>query len=230
MPGVLALLAHPDDEFFCGGLLASAAACGVPVHLVYWTRGEGGGSPRARFAQSFLPRTWHPRVREARRVAKLLSASLDFLGAVDPAPEPPRAPDETGTVEAIARLIAKYEPEIVVTHGSDGDYGHPAHLRLHEIVRTLDFPASLLSFNAIWEEAPTVRFLNANDMADFVFDVSAWREQKRAVVLAHRSQRGALENLADGTLEDLLDATACEGYRCWSGREMAEAFLRRLAV
>ena len=89
MPGLLALLAHPDDEFFCSGLMLAARERDVPVHLVYWTRGEGGGSPRFRRFWSALPRDWHPRVREVKKAAAVLTAvSLDFLGSIDPAPEP----------------------------------------------------------------------------------------------------------------------------------------------
>ena len=41
--GVLAILAHPDDESMgCGGLLARHARASIPVHLLCLTRGGEG--------------------------------------------------------------------------------------------------------------------------------------------------------------------------------------------
>ncbi len=222
MPGLLALLAHPDDEFFCGGLLAALAAREVPVHLAYWTRGEGGGSPRSRRFWGCFPVAWRPRTREAHRAASLLGASsLTFLGAVDPAPDPqPRAPEEGDFRETFAQLLSRQAPEMIVTHGSDGDYGHPAHRRLSQLARECA-ACPVISFNAAWPGGPQARFINANDPADFVLDAGPYLEKKRALVLAHRSQKGVLESLAGGTLYDLLRLARQEGYRCWNEKESA---------
>lgn len=45
MCSLLCLIAHPDDEIFCAGLLAQLAALDIPVHLACLTRGEGGTPP-----------------------------------------------------------------------------------------------------------------------------------------------------------------------------------------
>lgn len=230
MPGVLALLAHPDDEFFCSGLLSALSAHGVPVHLVYWTRGEGGGSPRSRMFWSCFPRNWRPRVREARKVAHLLRpASLTFLDAVDPVPNPElQAPDEDNgeVIDKLSRVTAVRLPEMIITHGSQGEYGHPAHRRLLEVAlefvgRSLSIP--LLSFNATWPECPPVDFLNPDDSADFVLDTEPYLEQKRKIAFSHRSQRGVLESLVgpEATIDDLLKVTREEGYHCWNGTDAA---------
>jgi LmbE family N-acetylglucosaminyl deacetylase len=233
MPGLLALLAHPDDEYFCGGLLAAAVARQVPIHLVYWTRGEGGGSPRRRLLWSWLPREWHPRAREARRSAlQLGAASVDFLGAIDPPANPGlRAPAEDPAVRArLAALLSGHAPEIVVTHGSAGDYGHPAHRELHRLAREVTESHRLISFNATWPEAPVAAFRNAGDSADFILDSEPYLQQRLGIVRAHRSQRGVLASLTpEGTLEGLLEATRYEGYHCWSEGEERDEVLERLA-
>src|SRR5258706_13608203 len=44
-PGLLVVMAHPDDESMgCGGLILRHTRAGVPVHLICATRGEAGGS------------------------------------------------------------------------------------------------------------------------------------------------------------------------------------------
>ena len=45
---ILAVIAHPDDEVFCSGLLAGAAALGAKVSILCMTRGEGGDCHRPR--------------------------------------------------------------------------------------------------------------------------------------------------------------------------------------
>jgi LmbE family N-acetylglucosaminyl deacetylase len=236
MPGLLALLAHPDDEFFCAGLLAALTARGVPVHLVYWTRGEGGGSPRRRAFLRCIPRAFHPRVREARRAAAVLRASsVGFLGSVDPAPNPEsRAPDDDvkSFQKKINPLLEKYRPELLVTHGSEGDYGHPAHLKLHQITRGLALPCPWISFNADWPGAPDAVFLNRRDRADFLLDTQPFSREKTEVIRAHRSQRPAFEAMAQkqgGSVGELLQLSRHEGYHCWNTGDLRNSALARLS-
>ena len=233
MAGLLVLLAHPDDEFFCGGLLGALGDLGVPVHLAYWTRGEGGGSPRARLAARVLPEPLRPRVRAAKRAARLLrAASLTFLDAVDPAPDPDlKAPAQSREVflKKLQALADKQKPEVVMTHGSQGDYGHPAHQRLHELTR--EWAAELgpmMSFNAAPTSGPASElFVNTADAADIVFDAEPYLELKRKLVLAHGAQGAALTAAAGGDLEKLLQMTRYEGYCIWSAPEAAWAALER---
>jgi LmbE family N-acetylglucosaminyl deacetylase len=238
MPGLLALLAHPDDEFFCAGLLAALPARGVPVHLAYWTRGEGGLSPKRRAFWSCFPRSWHPREAEARRAAQILrAASLSFLGAIDPAPAPgPQAPRQDSRVFAdkLRDLLDRHAPDLLVTHGSNGEYGHPAHILLHELAReyvAVSSRLSLLSFNATWPGAPDAPFFNRDDTADHVFDSRPFFRAKMEIVRAHRSQRGVLESLSgapDSTLRNLLRVSRLEGYHAWGAEDRRAAALGKL--
>ena len=66
---ILAVGAHPDDiEFGCGGILLAEAARGSEISLCVCSRGEAGsnGTPDEREA-------------EARKAAKLLGATIEFL-------------------------------------------------------------------------------------------------------------------------------------------------------
>jgi len=236
MPGLLALLAHPDDEIFCAGLLVALSRQDVPVHVVYWTRGEGGMSRKRRAFWKCIPRALHPRVGEARRAAAVLgAASLTFLDAVDPAPDPElRAPGQRTTVfmKKLARHVKFLQPEMLLTHGSNGDYGHPAHLRLHQLAQQFiekkpDYP--LLSFNATWPAAPAARFLNADDPADFVFDSHPYSSKKIDIMRAHSSQKLAFAAMAPGgDVRELLRLGRYEGYHCWSTGEQRDSTLKKL--
>jgi LmbE family N-acetylglucosaminyl deacetylase len=217
------LLAHPDDEFFCAGLLAAAVSRNIPVHLVYWTRGEGSGSARRQRFWRRLPRAWHYRAGEARRAARILGASsVAFLGGIDPAStQGLRAPEGTSAswVEKIGRLRVKYAPDLLLTHGSNGEYGHPAHQRLHEITReaaTLLPACPWVTFAATRPGGPAVRFLNRDDAADYVFDSRPFFRRKMEIVRTHRSQAGVLESLVEEkriSLAKLIRLSRFEGYR-----------------
>ena len=234
MPGLLALLAHPDDEFFCAGLLAAVAAQGVPVHLAYWTRGEGSGSARRRFFWSCLPPSWHYRAWEAQHAGGILGArSVHFLGAVDPAPVGNRtfAPDESleSIVKKIELLRAQHDPTLLLTHGSDGEYGHPAHRRLHEAAREFSGSLALAGFAAAHPAAP--RYANRSDSADFIFDSRRFNRQKMEILRAHRSQKNVFESLADPqnpTVRRLLRASRYEGYHVPGGEPARSATLSLL--
>src|SRR5260370_41937174 len=44
-PGLLVVMAHPDDESMgCGGLILRHTRAGIPAHLICATRGEEGWS------------------------------------------------------------------------------------------------------------------------------------------------------------------------------------------
>jgi len=197
-PSVLCVVAHPDDEtILCGGTLALLAAQHVEVHVVCLTRGEGGElgePPRCTRAQL-------GDVREAElvcAVGKLGGRSLSFLGYVDPvvgANNEVYAPahDPTMLSGQIVASIKQTQAQVVVTHGSDGEYGHPAHQLVH--TSTLIAAAALgaaaplvYSFAAHYAAHPYPRLANAGDPADVVVKVAAFLEHKAAAALCHATQ------------------------------------------
>lgn len=198
MPSALCFVAHPDDEtILCGGTLALLAARGVDVHVACLTRGEGGelGEP-ARCERAELGR-----VREQELVCaveKLGGHSLTFLGYVDPpvgtddqvyAPEH----DPTTLTGQVIAAIHQTRAQVVLTHGSRGEYGHPAHQLAHTTAlvaaAALEGEAPLVySFAAHYAEHPYPRLANPDDAADLVVDVTAFLAQKEAAALCHATQ------------------------------------------
>jgi LmbE family N-acetylglucosaminyl deacetylase len=127
---LLAVFPHPDDETLgLGGTLAKYAAEGVQTHLVCATRGQRG------WFDSFGPNPGPEqvgRIREAelRCAAENLGLNevvlLDYMdGDVDRA-------DPAEIVGVLAGHIRRIRPQVVVTFGPDGAYGHPDHIALSQ--------------------------------------------------------------------------------------------------
>ena len=198
---VLLFVAHPDDEMvFAGGLIALMTARAASVHLVAATCGEGGetGEP------PLCSRAELGAVREAelRCAAQALgAASLEFLGYRDPEVGPDEslfafADDPQEVAQRFAQVIRARRPEVLLCHGTNGEYGHPAHRMVNQAARLaadhLAAEAPLhYTFSADYLEHPRPRLANRDDPADFVFDISPAFEQKLAAARCHRTQ-GAL--------------------------------------
>lgn len=199
---VLCLVAHPDDEtILCGGTLALLASRGVAVHVACLTRGEGGelGEP------PLIDRDLLGGAREQEMVCavgKLGGKSLTFLGYVDPVVGPDNklfAPEHDPTMLAgqIVAAIQQFKIDAVISHGSNGEYGHPAHVLLHQMTlaavaslhkETGTANPSLYTFSATFPDHPYPRLANADDPADLILDVSAMLDKKEAAALCHKTQ------------------------------------------
>lgn len=180
--------AHPDDELYAAGLLAALAGRGVETHLLCLTRGEGGTTGGLTTRED-LGRL---RERELRASAAALGvATVELMGYVDPLPDgkaraPEVAPGELA--REIEAAVEKRDAEAVLTHGSNGEYGHPAHRLVHQAARLVRGPV-LYTFNAA---APGISLwggVNPDDPADLVLDVTPWLEAKARAFDAHASQR-----------------------------------------
>lgn len=184
LTAVLCIFAHPDDELYTAGLLAHVVTHGVAVHLLCMTRGENGapGMPRIP-ADANLGEI---RTREMACAARALGAAgLDFLDYVDRLDEdggmtePAHAPQQ---LQAELRAhMDRVAPQLVLTHGSGGEYGHPAHKLLHRMVkRTIMRQESggplLYSFQADFPGHPFPDEVNAGEQAHIVVDVSRYQE------------------------------------------------------
>jgi len=210
---VLAVFAHPDDELFASGLLCELAARGVPFHLVCLTRGEGG-------ITGGLTREELGRIREAElraSAAALGAASVEFLDYLDPLGLAHRtfAPDVSpeDLAARLRTLKRKHRPSIILTHGSGGEYWHPAHLVAHRAV----FLASegkhdVLTIHA-WQDGHALPgILNRDDPADLVIDGTPHRARRLEAFHAHASQPDYVASHG-GSLEGYVDLSAQEAFR-----------------
>ena len=131
---LLAVLAHPDDESLgVGGTLAKYAAEGVEVSLVTATRGEGGrymGHPRDDERHPGADALGRIREGELRNAAAALGVTdVSLLDYRD------QHLDRADAREAVGRIVhqmRRIRPDVVITFGPDGAYGHPDHIAISQ--------------------------------------------------------------------------------------------------
>ena len=146
---VVAVHAHPDDEAITtAGALADLSARGADVLVVTCTLGEEGeviGEPYQHLVVDEADQLGGFRIQELQRSLDAIGARGQFLGgagrfrdsgmAGSPASRNPRAFVNSGdvAVEKLAAIFEAEKPHLVLTYGPDGGYGHPDHIRAHEI-------------------------------------------------------------------------------------------------
>ncbi|MGH8920009.1 MAG: N-acetyl-1-D-myo-inositol-2-amino-2-deoxy-alpha-D-glucopyranoside deacetylase [Actinomycetes bacterium] len=150
--------AHPDDEtLWTGGMIARYAAAGVQVTLVTCTLGEEGEVAPAELrglAADRADQLGGYRVGELRAACAALGITdLRFLGGIGrwrdsgmlalPGARASAPPDLhprafaggalAEQTDALVAVLAEVRPHVVVTYGPDGGYGHPDHIRAHQV-------------------------------------------------------------------------------------------------
>ena len=127
---LLGVFAHPDDETFCaGGAFARYAGQGAEIMVVSATRGQAG---QIRDAAAGTRRTIAA-VREAElRLAceRLGITKVRCLDHVDGTLADAGFP---ALVNEVAEVIREFRPDVVITFGPDGGYGHPDHVTISAV-------------------------------------------------------------------------------------------------
>ena len=146
---VVAVHAHPDDESIStGGALADLARRGADVLVVTCTLGEEGeviGETYQGLVNDEADQLGGFRIHELTRSLDILGVRGEFLGDVgryrdsgmagSPASRNPRAFVNSGehAVNDLVQIFRREAPHLVLTYDSNGGYGHPDHIRAHEI-------------------------------------------------------------------------------------------------
>ena len=222
--------AHPDDEALStGGTIARYASEGAHVCLVTCTNGELGeiaDVPDLGSVDEIRPRLGEIRARELEEACRHLGdVDLRMLGYHDsgmdgtPENEDPVAfvnQDIDEPTDKIIRILEEIRPQVVVTYNEFGSYGHPDHIRAHEValraaaacgvpkVYYTAFPRSLMRAaidmsrdfgfaEDFFSDEDVERIGTPDDEIDAVIDVSDHVERKFAALEAHRTQLGTIE-------------------------------------
>ena len=128
---LMVITAHPDDESLgFGGVLSRYSDEGIETHLLCATGGEGGrhgGGPHP--GPEALGRIREGELRAA--AGELGLHDVQLLGYVD------LALDQAEPAEAVRRVeqhLLRVRPDVVVTFGPEGAYGHPDHVAISQLV------------------------------------------------------------------------------------------------
>jgi LmbE family N-acetylglucosaminyl deacetylase len=145
----MAVLAHPDDESLgFGGTLARYAAEGVEVFLLTATRGERGGYRGHRPSDPGHPGSVQlARIRESELRAAAAVLGVREVSLLDYADGQLDRADVRRVVGQIADRVRRVRPEVVITFGPDGAYGHPDHIAISQfttaaLVAAADAPSA----------------------------------------------------------------------------------------
>ena len=144
-PTLMTVHAHPDDESIgTGGTMAKAVAACTRVVLVTCTRGEMGEI----VVRELDTPDNHRRLAELR--ADELERAMAVLGVTEwenlgyrdsdmlgrPGNHDPRCFWQADLDDATRRLvwlIRTYQPDVITTYNEFGGYGHPDHIRTHDV-------------------------------------------------------------------------------------------------
>jgi len=132
----MVVMPHPDDECFASAsTIARYAAEGATVSLVTMTRG-GAGLWNGR-ASGDLRRLTDVREDELRAAADALGVAFtEVFDYPDGALEKVEEVEETRKrfIGDIVRCLRVHRPQVVLTFGPEGVYGHPDHKVVSRIV------------------------------------------------------------------------------------------------
>ncbi|GAA1963927.1 N-acetyl-1-D-myo-inositol-2-amino-2-deoxy-alpha-D-glucopyranoside deacetylase [Amycolatopsis minnesotensis] len=187
---LLLVHAHPDDESITtGGVMARYAAGGAEVTLVTCTLGEEG---------EIIPPeldglgSWASDQLGGYRVGELAAACAAlgvtrqrYLGGIgrwrdsgmaDAGVNHPRAFTAGALDEQVAQLaeiLDEVRPQVVVTYDAFGGYGHPDHIRAHEITTAAVGGTGARLFHIAASEQATKRGLaELRERADLGFRIA----------------------------------------------------------
>ena len=224
------------------GTFALLKARGVGTHVVCATDGQGGetgGLPEIT-TREMLATVRRQELRCAGNALGLDSVTL--LGYEDPVVGPDETlfsfqADENTLVAQIVAQIRLIGADVVLSHGSNGEYGHPAHVQVHQATRrAVEQHAPDAVFYGVAALVPAVedRLWNRDDPAHLALDITPWIERKHAAMLCHRTQhalfmrRRALQTVQQATRDRGVSPLLAAGSRRGTaGRSLRPTAARR---
>lgn len=124
---ILAIYAHPDDECYCsGGTLAKYSQQGAEIMVVSATKGQAGQiNDTYRTTRTTLG---SQRAVELANSCKQLG--VDHVECWDYMDGGLEHADQHQLIGDIVLTLRTFRPQIVITFGLDGAYGHPDHVAI----------------------------------------------------------------------------------------------------
>jgi len=213
------VVAHPDDaEFSAGGTVALAATEGKHVILIQVTSGNRGTSDRAISPERMAE------VREAEQLesaARLGIHKTVFLRCGDGELMP-----DLALREKIVRMIREHKPDVIITHDPFRPYAlHPDHRAVGLATTDAVYPTArdhLYFAEHVTEGLEPHKtaeiWFSGSDQPDRFVDITASFDRKIHALLAHVSQVGDGEGLAERMRERAVELAKDQDF------ELAEVF------
>lgn len=211
----LLVIAHPDDEIFCSGLLLQLIERGCEVNIACLTKGEGGPTG-GNASREELGKFREKEMQESCRVLGV--KELTFLGHIDPKAKGYRvfAPD-IPPIELAKQIVPLIdEVDLLISHGSDGEYWHAGHLLVFKAARiameSLKKKPLWLTILARQPDHPIPHLVNWDDEANFSLDVSEQKGKRLESLECHQSQLALFEKFGSGKYVEFIEKTGRENY------------------
>lgn len=219
----LVMAAHPDDaELGMGGSMLKAAAQGLRVVVVDWTRGELGtrGSAELRMQEAAMA---------AKKIGLFDRAQLDLGDGY--------FEENRELLHRLIEIIRRYRPKVI--WGNSVSDRHPDHGRASGILRRAVFMSALPKIQTEWKgkgqdpwRTPLLGFYIQDHYhkPDIVVDITPFAQDKEELLRCFGSQfykEGSLEEMTPIARPDFLpfvEARSREMGR-WIGVEFGEGFL-----
>ena len=178
---ILAIAAHPDDaELSCSGTLMIHKKMGLKTGIIDLTRGELGsrGTPEIRANESAA----------AKEILQLdVRENLGFRDGFF-------KNDEEHQL-ALIKMIRKYQPEIVLANAIEDR--HPDHEKASLLIKDACYLSGLVMIETSldgeiqkpWRPKKMFNYIQDRHLEpDFVIDISDVWDEKKASILAYKSQ------------------------------------------
>ncbi len=211
----LLVIAHPDDEIFCSGLLLQLIERGCEVNVACLTKGEGGPTGKNATREE-LGKFREEEMKESCRVLGV--KELIFLGHIDPKAKGYRvfAPDVSPGDLAKQIIPLLDGVDLLISHGSNGEYWHAGHLLIfkaaQKAIKQSQDRHLWLTILARQSGHPMPHLVNRDDEAHLSLDVSGQKEKRIESIECHQSQLALFEKFCGGKYVEVIEKTGRENY------------------
>ena len=144
---LLAVLAHPDDEFTCAGLIMRWIRSGHEVRLVCATKGEAGRIRNGKAKYDLHHEITAIREEEYIRSCKHLGIhNYYFLNLIDGKTS---QWDEVKALSELQEIIDAYKPTHFLSFDEYGGNGHPDHIAISKLLCSIHLQSKDIEFMKI---------------------------------------------------------------------------------
>lgn len=138
---ILVVVAHPDDETGFGGVLAKFSRLGDKVHLVIGVDGRYSTQSENNNPDSLALANKRQAICSCEKlgIEEPIFYDLISLDRKHGPKDGVRAAVESGIQlrEKLKETILDVKPDLIITYGPDGEYGHPEHIIVSSLVTEL---------------------------------------------------------------------------------------------